>query len=263
MLPWQCCRNADLLRRMAPATGRSDRSMCGADGLHEIAPRCCILSLVPSSWMVVHSVSFDDDSDEDLCVFSGTDLLTTHYDVAELAWEEIAERALIDERRGLVVTQVAVLEDLVDEFLLYLEDPPNVGEFRAGLDTKSIGPRLDMLEARLLKARLLDEEASHQMAGLRAAVARRNRLAHGTIHCRPTRAVPINDLSRVELEIEWVLVDRRSRAVERISMAGLRQDLDDAIGAFSALLAYAEVFVERVPEPVNFVDGIYLGGLPS
>ena len=70
--------------------------------------------------MAIQSLSFDDESDEELYVFSGNDLLISHYDIADLDWEEVAERSLIDQRRGLVITQVAVLEDLVDDFLLYL-----------------------------------------------------------------------------------------------------------------------------------------------
>jgi hypothetical protein len=46
------------------------------------------------------SVSFDDEDGEELYVFSGGDLLMTHYDAADLDWEEVAERAALDERRG-------------------------------------------------------------------------------------------------------------------------------------------------------------------
>lgn len=210
--------------------------------------------------MSVRSVSFDDGSDEELCVFSGSDLLPSHYDIADLDWEEVSERTLIDERRGLVITQVAVLEDLVDEFLGYLEDPEDARRFREEkLNGTTIGPRLAMLERRLRLAGLLDDEAVDCLTAARATVYRRNRLAHGTVNCRPTRVVPISDLAHVDLEIEWVLVDRRSDETERISMARLRQDVDDAIGAFSGLLAYAESFVERAPTPKHFGGGHYLG----
>lgn len=50
--------------------------------------------------MAAWSVSFDDDSDEDLSVFSGNDLLTAHYDVADLDWREVAERSALDGRRA-------------------------------------------------------------------------------------------------------------------------------------------------------------------
>jgi len=197
------------------------------------------------------SLSFDDDSDEDLCVFSGSDLLISHYDIADLDWEEVAERSLIDQRRGLVITQVAVLEDLVDEFILYLEDPEDPQQFGIHLSGKTIGPRLEMLERLLRLAGLLDHQAGEHLAGVRAIVERRNRLAHGTIHCRPTSVIPISVLRRADLELEWVLVDRRSGQIERISMAALREDVIEAIGAFSAMLAYAESFVERAPAPRN------------
>lgn len=210
--------------------------------------------------MSIRSVSFDDGSDEDLCVFSGDDLLQSHYDVVDLDWVAVAERSLIDQRRGLVIAQVAVLEDLVDEFLLYLEDPRDPGRFQEeDLSRKTIGPRLTMLERGLGSAGLLSDEAVGCLAAARTTVDRRNRLAHGTIHWRPTRVVLIKDLAHIDLEIEWVLVDRRSEQTERISMARLRQDVYEAIAAFSDLLAYGEWFVERVPKPRNFAGGHYLG----
>lgn len=209
--------------------------------------------------MTVRSLSFDDDSDDDLCVFSGNDLLISHYDTADLDWGEVAERSLIDERRGLVITQVAVLEDLVDEFILYLEDPHDPQDLRKQLSGKTIGPRLNMLEDLLRRTGLLDHQAVEHLAELRAIVERRNRLAHGTVHCRPTHVVPIKDLGLGVLELEWVLVDRRSGETERISMAALRQDVIEAIGTFSAMLAYAESFVERAPAPTNYPGGVYLG----
>jgi hypothetical protein len=210
--------------------------------------------------MSIRSVSFDDDSDDELCVFSGSDLLISHYDIADLDWGEISERTQIDERRGLVITQVAVLEDLIDEFLLYLEDAKDPSVFREKeLSGKTIGPRLTMLEARLQQADLLDSDAVDCLAVARTTVDRRNRLAHGTVECRPTRVVPIWELGHADLEIEWVLIDRRSGETERISMARLREDLYNAIGAFTGLLAYAERFVERAPSPTHFAGGHYLG----
>jgi len=210
--------------------------------------------------MSVRSVSFDDGSDEELCVFSGSDLLLSHYDITDLDWEEVAERALIDERRGLVITQVAVLEDLVDEFLLYLEDPQDARRFREEkLNGKTIGPRLAMLERHLRLAGLLDDEAVDCLAAARTTVDRRNRLAHGTVKRRPTRVVPIST---------WLMLILRSNGYSSIAgpmrrsgsrLARLRQDVYDAIGAFSGLLAYAESFVERAPTPRHFTGGHYLG----
>jgi hypothetical protein len=73
--------------------------------------------------MAAWSVSIDDDNDEELSVFSGYDLLISHYDFADLDCREVAERSALDQRRGLVITQADVLEDLIDEFILYLADP--------------------------------------------------------------------------------------------------------------------------------------------
>ena len=64
----------------------------------------------------------DDPCEDELSVFSGNDLLIAHYDVSDLDWEEIAERSMIDERRGLIIAQVSALEDLLTEFVLYLSD---------------------------------------------------------------------------------------------------------------------------------------------
>jgi hypothetical protein len=43
-------------------------------------------------------------------------------DQAGLDWEEVTQRSLLDERRGLVITQVAVLEELIDQLILYVVD---------------------------------------------------------------------------------------------------------------------------------------------
>jgi hypothetical protein len=45
--------------------------------------------------MASASISFDDEDGEELCVFSGSDLLESHYDTADLDWEEVAERAAL------------------------------------------------------------------------------------------------------------------------------------------------------------------------
>jgi hypothetical protein len=208
--------------------------------------------------MAVRSVSFDDDSDEELSVFSGNDLLIAHYDVADLDWQEVAERSALDERRGLVITQVAVLEDLIDEFILYLADPVDTDDHQSELDTLTIGPRLKLLEGLLSGAGLLDDNAVAVLGAARQVVARRNELAHGTIHWRPVEPVkPGSWLD--EMELEWVITSRHSRTFKRITMAGLRQDLHEAISCFSSMLQYAEWFVETAPPPRNFSGGQYLG----
>ena len=122
----------------------------------------------------------------------------------------------------------------------------------------TIGPRLDLFERGLIECGLLDERARARLDDLRAVVRRRNQLAHGTLHCRPAHIVPIKDLAHQDVELEWVLEDRRTHQAERVSMTGLRDDLGDAIGAFAAMLGYAETFMELAPYPVHFHNGAYL-----
>jgi hypothetical protein len=211
--------------------------------------------------MAACSVSFDDDSHEELSVFSGNDLLIAHSDVADLDWREVAERSALDERRGLVITQVAVLEDLIDEFILYLADPIETDEYQAELDRLTIGPRLDLLEKLLAAVNMLDADAFAVLGGVRRVAVRRNELAHGTIHSRPIE--PVGPGSWLDgIPLEWVITSRRSRTAERITMAGLRQDLCDAIGCFSSILQYAERFVEAAPPPRCYGGGHYLA-LPT
>jgi hypothetical protein len=173
-------------------------------------------------------VSFDNDSNEELCVFSGNDLLITHYDVSDLDWQEVAERSALDERRCLVITQVAVLEDLVDEFIFYLADPNDPDAYQLELDKLTVDPRLDRLEALLAGAGMHDANVVAILAALRQVVRRRNDLAHGTIHSRPVQ--PVQPGSWLDgIGLEWVITSRRSRTCERITMARLRQDLEGAI----------------------------------
>lgn len=208
--------------------------------------------------MSVRSVCFDDNDESDLVVFSGNDLLLSHYDGPDLDWQEMAERSALDERRGLVIAQVAVLEDLIDEFLHYLVDPADRDQYQRKLDAMTIGPRLDQLEAALDRLGLLDERATSLLADVGAVVRRRNQLAHGTLHWLPVRRMSFEEMRRDGVDLEWLMVDRKSRSVERITMAGLRRDVYAAIGVFTSMLGFAEELVERAPQPVNFVDGAYL-----
>jgi hypothetical protein len=89
----------------------------------------------------------------------------------------VAERSAIDERRGLVIAQIAALEDLIDEFLLYLDDPDDVESYQRNLDSQSIGPRLDQLVSKLRHADLFDQQAQQRMDEVRGIVRRRNELA--------------------------------------------------------------------------------------
>lgn len=134
-----------------------------------------------SQYMAIRSVSFDDPSDEGLAVFSGHDLMLSHCDYVDLDWQEVAERTAIDERRGLVVLQVAALEDLVNQIILYLAAPSDQEEMRLKLSRQTLGPRIDRLEGLLREAGLFDDEAAERIADLRRVTERRNELAHGTI----------------------------------------------------------------------------------
>jgi hypothetical protein len=212
--------------------------------------------------MGVISVCFDDPSDEELSVFSGSDLLVTHYDGPDLDWQEVAERSELDQRRGLVIAQVAVLEDLIDEFLAYLLDPADPAEFATKLDAMTIVPRIAWLRSQLKKAQLLDDETEALIDELDRVAQRRNELAHGTLQWRLVAGQSrlLQDLlSQREIELEWIMTNRRTRSSQRITMLELRQNLYDAIGVFTAMLGYAEVFVQRAPQPTHFKGGRYLG----
>lgn len=94
--------------------------------------------------MALRSLTFDDDDERELHVFSGPDLPSTHHDLHDLDWQEIAERSMIDERRSLVIAQVAALEELIDEFILYLKDPADIEELRHRLGGMMVGARLSL-----------------------------------------------------------------------------------------------------------------------
>jgi hypothetical protein len=130
--------------------------------------------------------------------------------------------------------------------------------FQAGLDTCTIGPRLDRLEKLLRRAGLRDHHVAGVFDEIRRVVARRNELAHGTIHRRPVESVvPGSWVDGIPLE--WIITSRRSKTPERLTMGRLRQDLYDAIGCFTAMLRYAETFVEVAPAPTRFRGGRDLG----
>lgn len=205
------------------------------------------------------SLTFDDDDETSLDVFSGEDLLTAHYDQVDLDWEEVAERSIIDERRGLVITQVGVLDDVLDEYILYMADPVDVAAYRRKLDSITTGPRLDRFEHLMRGLEIRIAGMAQLVTDLRTVIAVRNRLTHGTIYRRPTRMVPIADWPKSTIELEWVLLDRRDRTTQRVSMAGLRQTLNEAQGCVMGLLDLAERFVEIAPRPRHFPGGAYLG----
>ncbi len=207
--------------------------------------------------VAIRSLSFDDDSDDDLRVFSGQDLLIAHMDQADLDWEEVAERSVLDQRRGLVITQVAVLEELIDQFILYVVDPADPEDYQRRLDRKTIGPRIDELEQALRSRSLLDAAGAGLLADLRSLVNTRNELAHGIIYRTLLYVVPIKELATRDLELEWRIYSRRSRTSRRITTSELRENLDDAIGCFMALLGWGEEFGKRAPRPRNFREATY------
>lgn len=233
----------DLRRQVASLTGDEIAGMFTAG--------CTV------SGMGVNSVSFDDPDEGDLFVFSGDDLLTAHYDLIDLDWHEVAERSVLDARRGLVIAQVVALEDLVDEFILYLADEADQDAFMAQLDREMIGQRLTRLKGCLEAADMMDDRTLGLLEDLSKVVRRRNELAHGTIHVRPVGGhlvlPPTGDV-----DLEWVITSRRSDERKRITMRMLREDLEEAIGTFMAILSYGEWFVEHAPRPVHFVGGRYL-----
>lgn len=206
--------------------------------------------------MGVRQSSFDDPIEDDLFVFSGNDLLTSYLDGPDLDWREVAERTAIDARRGLVVLQVAVLEDVIDELILYLEDTPDQENLAVRLSRQTFGPRLDRLERLLRDGDLWDEAAEAFLADLRAITKRRNELAHGVIKLRPVGGMP--KLGQCDFDFEWVITSRKSRANERITMSGLRNDLYDAIALFTAALQYGDALVQRTPRRRHFKDGQYV-----
>ena len=208
--------------------------------------------------MRVRSVSFDDDSDDDLFVFSGDQLLTSHYDTADLDWAEVAERSTLDERRGLVIAQVAVLEDLLDEVILYIADPHDIQGERTKLNRLTLGPRIDLFERMLNESDLAGPTSSPLLDQMREVVKRRNELAHGTLHWRPVGGVPTLG-TQTEVSLEWIISNRRSGEMRRITMSQLRSDLLAAIACFTSLLEFAERAVESVPTPRHFEGGRYIG----
>ena len=155
-------------------------------------------------------------------MFSGDDLLVSDDDVADLDWAESEEQSVIDPRRGLVAAQVAFLKALVDEFILYLDDPHDTESCGATSARKTTGPRGSRC-SRCSRADSrpvgLDDQAIDHLNGCGGGTLQPP--AHGTIDARPTRIVPIRDLPDADLELEWVLIVRRTGETERISMAGL------------------------------------------
>ncbi|WP_146167645.1 hypothetical protein [Micromonospora sp. MH33] len=186
----------------------------------------------------VVEVSFDDESDEPLSVFSDYDLLLSFHDAADLDWEEVAERSALDERRGLVITQSTVLEDLLGDVILQLERPGDPERRQREIDQWMIGKRLNRVESLLSSGGYLEANSSFPRETLWAAVRRRNELAHGSIIRVIGDAYPRPDGPGKTRRVEWQLVDRRTRASRLITMAGLREDLYAAIAAYTDLLRW-------------------------
>ncbi|MFI7510492.1 hypothetical protein ACIBSS_27110 [Micromonospora aurantiaca] len=187
----------------------------------------------------VVEVSFDDDSDEPLNVFSGHDLLLSFHEAVDLDWEEVAERSALDHRRGLVITQSTVLEDLLGDVILDLERPNDPEGRRSEIDQWMIGKRLNRVESLLASGACRDADRSFPREELRAAIRRRNELAHGNITRIVNKARPRPDGPGKTQRVEWHLVDRRSRESQLITMARLREDVYAAIAAYTNLLRWA------------------------
>ncbi|GGM48815.1 hypothetical protein GCM10011608_37110 [Micromonospora sonchi] len=186
----------------------------------------------------VVEVSFDDDSDEPLNVFSDHDLLLAFHDEVDLDWEEVAERSALDQRRGLVITQSTVLEDLLSDVILQLEEPDDAEARRSELDQWMIGKRLKRVESLLANGASPEENRSFPREELWAAIRRRNELAHGDITRVTSDPYPRPDGPGRALQVEWRLVDRRTRESRLITMAGLREDVYAAIAAYKSLLRW-------------------------
>jgi hypothetical protein len=183
-------------------------------------------------------VSFDDGSHEPLNVFSDYDLLLSFHDAADLDWEEVAERSALDERRGLVITQSTVLEDLLGGVILQLERPDDPETRQGELDQWMIGKRLKHVESFLASGGSLEASRSFPREELWVSVRRRNELAHGNIIRVIGDAYPRPEgLGKIR-RVEWHLVDRRTRESRLITMAGLREDLYAAIAAYTDLLRW-------------------------
>ncbi|GGL88630.1 hypothetical protein [Micromonospora yangpuensis] len=186
----------------------------------------------------VVEVSFDDGSNEPLNVFSDYDLLLSFQDAADLDWEEVAERSALDERRGLVITQSTVLEDLLGDVILQLERLSDPERRQREIGQWMIGKRLSRVETLLSSGGYLEASSNFPREALYGAVRRRNELAHGSIIRVIGDAYPRTDGPGKTRRVEWQLVDRRTRESRLITMAGLREDLYAAIAAYTDLLLW-------------------------
>ncbi|MEU8377459.1 hypothetical protein AB0C22_30725 [Micromonospora sp. NPDC048894] len=187
----------------------------------------------------VVGVSFDDDSNEPLNVFSDYDLVLSFHDAVDLDWEEVAERSALDQRRGLVITQCTVLEDLLNDVILQLERPNDPERRRSELDRSTIGTRLKRVESLFTSGAFTEAARGFPREELWAVIKRRNELAHGSLTRVVNEVRPRPDGPGKTQRVEWHLVDRRSRETRLITMAGLRQDVHAATAAYTSLLRWA------------------------
>lgn len=103
----------------------------------------------------------------------------------------------------------------------------------------------------------MDAAGAALLADLRSLVQIRNELAHGTIYRTLVYVVPVRELATRDLELEWRIYSRRSRTSRRITTSGLRRDLEEATGCFTALLRWGEGLAQRAPRPRHFRDPAY------
>jgi len=201
------------------------------------------------------NLSFDDPDDE-LNVFSAYDLVLSYRDITDLDWGEVAERRLIEQRRGLVVLQATVLEDLIDDFIMYLADAPDQNAYYEKLVKKTMGPRVEKLEDLMKEKGLNDARGKELIERLKRIVERRNLLAHGILQLQPVENVKLP--LKKAFELEWVIVDRRSGVSQRLSMLQLRKDFYEVIDCFYLMLSYMDHMLKIAPKPKHFKGGMYL-----
>ncbi len=190
-------------------------------------------------------------------VLAGDELLIAHYGASGIDWQQVADRDVVETLRGKVVAQATVLEDLVDEFLLYLRDTPPEDLDTDADPTKhwQLGRKVDDLRA-ALKDCGLAAVAKGPLDQVGRALKRRDVLAHSPLMVREGRVVHFG----VMPEPEFVVRERKRGGLKyhRLTEAQLRDDLRSTATAFLALLGMAEVVVQHAPLPKHFRTGAFL-----
>ena len=117
-------------------------------------------------------------------VLTGQDFRISHYGGSPMDNPAVEERTVLEALRGLVAAQMTVLDDLLDEFVLYLMDPRASDVF----EVRVLGARMTMGRVELLEPLLEDcglkTTAGDLLSRLRTVVERLNVLAHSPIFVR-------------------------------------------------------------------------------